>query len=62
MKVDEETQKELKEGQGQSLEKYRDNTEEEGPSKWLSDDKNSVQVPGRNTCKFKSICDMITSL
>lgn len=32
MRVDEETQKELKEGQGQSLEKYKDNAEEEGPS------------------------------
>ena len=33
MRVVEETQKELKEGQGQNLEKYRDNAEEEGPSK-----------------------------
>lgn len=58
MRLDEETQKELKEGQGQNLKKYRGNAEEEEPSKELSDDENSAQAPGRNTCKFKSICDI----
>lgn len=44
MRLDEETQKELKEGQGQNLKKYRGNAEEEEPSKELSDDKNSHKL------------------